>query len=167
MLKSALINTNKVLLSMCKYLHFGILHIAKYSLWDFAAVLKIILQVMDYSLFSSTVIITFKTIWIFQSLRIHWPQKNWCPFLLTFSANRRGKIHMQIRITKVHICSVPRSDQNYSSIIYIKISHHRFYFINHLELFLTMTFISNQKFQEFLEHMLALYAPLHILYMSN
>lgn len=74
---------------------------------------------------------------------------------------------MQIRATKVHICSAPRSEQNYSLIIYIKISHHRFYFINHLGLFLTMTFISNQKFQEFLEHMLALYAPLHILYMSN
>lgn len=74
---------------------------------------------------------------------------------------------MQIRATKMHICSAPRSDQNYSLIIYIKISYHRFYFINHLGLFLTMTFISNQNLQEFLEHMLALYAPLHILYMGN
>lgn len=74
---------------------------------------------------------------------------------------------MEICTAKVHICSAPRSDQNYTVIIYIKISHQRFYFINHLELFLIMTFIGNQKFQEFLEHMLALYAPLHILYMSN
>lgn len=155
---------------MFKYFHFVILCIAKYFLWDFAAVLKTTLQVMDYSLFSSTVIITFKTIWIFQSLRIHWPQRNWCPFLLTlviFSAERGGRTHMQICTIKVHIYSAPRSDQNYSSIIYIKIIHHRFYFINHLGLFLIMTFISNQKFQDFLEHMLALYAPLHILYMNN
>lgn len=166
MFKLALINTNKVLVSMFKYFHFGTLSIARYAFWSFAAVLKTILQVMDYSLFSSTVIITLKTIWIFQRLRIHWPQRNWCPFLLTlviFSAKRRGRIHMQIRTTKVHICSLPRSDQNFSLIIYIKISHHRFHFINHLGFLLIMTFISNQKFQEFLEHMLALYAPLHIL----
>lgn len=64
--------------------------------------------------------------------------------LVTFSTKQRGTMHINICTIKVHVCSVPRLD--FFFVVFIKIGHYRFYFVNHPRFYFIMTFISNQKF---------------------
>lgn len=86
--------------------------------------------------------------------------------LVIFSTKRKGRTHMNICTTKVHDCSVPRLDQNYSFNCFC-CTHEDFTSLIILGFSLLWHLLASKNFQEFLEHMLELYAPLHILYMSN